>query len=129
MIFIAAKDVTFRTDRAGNPVLATNIDYYLGVINQLFNMVPGFDPYNPDMGIDLESYRFKSGVHGERDGALEQRVSDQFRTYTDLNVSNVIAIFMDDGWKITFTLTTASTQFVALVGYKENSLSSVLREI
>nr|DAS76595.1 MAG TPA: hypothetical protein [Caudoviricetes sp.] len=92
----------------------------------LFNMIPGYDPYNPEMGLDIAKYQFKTGVRGERDTEYELKIADQFGKYTDLHISTPIVQFVDDGWKITFQILTASASYTTFVGYKENELITLI---
>jgi len=123
---LATRDITFRTDTSGNPTISSNLDYYLGIVNMLFNMIPGYDPYNPEMGLDIAKYQFKTGVRGERDTEYELKIADQFGKYTDLHISTPIVQFVDDGWKITFQILTASASYTTFVGYKENELITLI---
>ena len=123
---MATRDITFRTDTSGNPTISSNLDYYLGIVNMLFNMIPGYDPYNPEMGLDIAKYQFKTGVRGERDTEYELKIADQFGKYTDLHISTPIVQFVDDGWKITFQILTASASYTTFVGYKENELITII---
>lgn len=123
---MATRDITFRTDTSGNPTISSNLDYYLGIVNMLFNMIPGYDPYNPEMGLDIAKYQFKTGVRGERDTEYELKIADQFGKYTDLHISTPIVQFVDDGWKITFQILTASASYTTFVGYKENELITLI---
>lgn len=123
---MATRDITFRTNTSGNPTISSNLDYYLGIVNMLFNMIPGYDPYNPEMGLDIAKYQFKTGVRGERDTEYELKIADQFGKYTDLHISTPIVQFVDDGWKITFQILTASASYTTFVGYKENELITLI---
>ena len=124
---MATKDITFRSDFSGNATLATGLHYYLGIINMLFNMVPGTDPYNPEMGLDVAKLRFTAGVQNHRNTEYESNIANQFNKYTDLNISSVIVQFIDDQWKITFTVTTNSATYNAFVGYRDDTLDVLLQ--
>ena len=124
---MANKDITFRSDFSGNATLATGLHYYLGIINMLFNMVPGTDPYNPEMGLDVAKLRFTTGVQNQRNTEYESKIANQFNKYTDLNISSVIVQFIDDQWKITFTVTTNSATYNAFVGYRNDTLDVLLQ--
>lgn len=125
---MASKDATFRTDRAGNAILATKLEYYLGIVNMLFNMVPGTDPYNPDMGLNLAQYQFQAGIEGDRDSDYEVKITEQFSKYTDIRISNPIMQFASGGWKVAFQILVDGVAYTALVGYTENTLSVLIQD-
>ena len=124
--YMASRDATFRTDLSGNPILASNLDYYLGIVNILFNMIPGTDPYNPEMGLDIAKYRYKAGIEGERDTEYESKINEQFSKYTDLQISTPIMQFTNKSWKVTFQIITATAAYSTFVGYHENTLKVLI---
>lgn len=89
-------DLTFRTDYTGNMVTAKNGEYIIQIVHMLFNMAPGMDEYNLNMGLNIEEKRIQSTVAGTRDTAYETEIGDQFVKYTDLIPINVTAMYTGD---------------------------------
>lgn len=125
---MAKKDATFRTDISGNPVISSNKEYYLNIATMLFNMIPGTDPYNPEMGLNISQLQFKPGTPGERDTAYENEIATQFGKYTDMLISTPIVQYVkaDNAWKVTFQIVTNDATYNVLAGYEENTLSILI---
>ena len=47
-------DLTFRTDSAGNMVKGRRGEYVCNIVQMLFAMIPGSDPYEPEKGASVE---------------------------------------------------------------------------
>ena len=89
-------DVTFRKSRTGAPVTSRNSEYVCNIARMLFAMKKGYDEYDPDRGLDLQSKLYTPHTDEERDTTYENEITDQFSKYTDLTTTSVSVIYKAD---------------------------------
>ena len=89
-------DLTFRTDLTGNMILGRRGEYVCNIAQMLFTMVPGYDEYAPEKGLDIARRKVRAYVQNTRDSAYESMIIKQFTTYTDLIPLQVIAMYLNE---------------------------------
>lgn len=123
------KDLTFRVDRVGNVIMASESEHVMNVIQFLLNSIPGMDDYNNDMGINLNSIRVRPhNTNGSRDTKLELEIGEQISKYTDLTPINVVVTFPGNVMKIYLEVQYLNNIYsVDIEETSENTLRAQLR--
>ena len=88
-----ARDLTYRMESSGAPALTSPAEYIMNVAQRLFNMIPGTDDFNKDMGLNISSRMRMAMENGETDPDFESRIMKQFSTYTDIVPVSVHVIY------------------------------------
>lgn len=122
------RDITFRMDRIGNPILSKRGEYVANVAKILFGMVPGYDEYQPERGLNIRSKMYKTYTKNTRDADYENEIVKQFTTYTDLIPVNVIAMYLEDRYYVYISFSYQDKIYEMDVNAERDSLSAVLRE-
>ena len=122
------RDISFRMNRIGNPILTKRGEYVANVVKMLFGMVPGYDEYEPERGLNIRSKMFKPFVKNARDIEYENEIVKQFTTYTDLIPVNVVATYLDDRYYVYLSLSYQQQIYEMDIAADRNSLSAVLRQ-
>jgi len=86
-------DISWRLEYTGMAAVTSGLEYVINVANRLFFMIPGIDDYNKDMGLDIQTRAQRAAADGSRDTEYEQMIMQQFRTYTDIIPTGVVAIY------------------------------------
>ena len=122
------RDITFRMDRIGNPILSKRGEYVANVTKILFGMVPGYDEYQPERGLNIRSKMYKTYTKNTRDADYENEIVKQFTAYTDLIPVNVIAMYLEDRYYVYISFSYQDKIYEMDVTTERDSLSAVLRE-
>lgn len=122
------EDPSFRKTRTGAPVLARNGEYVCNIAKMLFGLKPGYDEYDPERGLDIQSKLFQTYVNEQRDSDYEARIQDQFQKYTDLVPANVSAIYRGDTLVIFMTVTYHQDIYMLDIIGDKNGLEVILRD-
>ena len=121
-------DITFRQSRNHNNPTSTVGEYIANITQRLFNMVPGDDEYNLDMGLDIFGHVNRAFENGQRDTVYESKITEQFATYTDLNVSGVIALYSDGILYVSMAVSYAGRNYILETNSTGNDLISLIEK-
>lgn len=122
------QDVTFRKSRTGAPITAKNGEYVCNVAKMLFMMKPGYDDYDSDRGLDIQSKLFQTYVDGQRDPDYENEINEQFTRYTDLIPNSITAIYKNKALVIFFNVTYHNDVYILNIIGDKNGLEVILRD-
>ena len=89
------KDFMFKTDSNYNPLVVSGPARYKQIITMLFTMIPGMDEYNPEKGLNIFAKLYNPTINMRHDTDYELEITNQFARYTDLNITNVTAMPID----------------------------------
>ena len=122
------KDLQFKTDSNYNRILLSGPARIKQVVTMLFNMVPGMDEYNPTKGLNIAAKLFNPVTENVRDTDYENEIASQFSQYTDLTVTNVIAMSVSGYFTVFFTVSTPEGVYEILLANKLNELTVLLTD-
>lgn len=122
------KDLQFKTDSNYNRILLSGPARIKQVVTMLFNMVPGMDEYNPTKGLNIAAKLFNPVTENVRDTEYENEIASQFSQYTDLTVTNVIAMSVSGYFTVFFTVSTPEGVYEILLANKLNELTVLLTD-
>lgn len=122
------QDVTFRKSRTGAPITAKNGEYVCNIAKMLFAMKPGYDDYDPDRGLDIQSKLFQTYVDEQRDSDYETKITEQFTKYTDLIPNQVTAVYKNKALVIFMTVTYHQDIYLLDIVGDKNGLQVILRD-
>ena len=122
------KDLQFKTDSNYNRILLSGPARIKQVVTMLFNMVPGMDEYNPTKGLNIAAKLFNPVTENVRDTEYENEIASQFSQYTDLTVTNVIAMSVSGYFTVFFTVNTPEGVYEILLANKLNELTVLLTD-
>lgn len=125
---IPHEDFTMRISQSGDTVIANRSEYICNVAVMLFNMVPGTDDYNSNMGLNIGAKKFQPYTEGSRDSAYEAEIVKQFNTYTDLVPTNVIATFTKGHFTVLMSVELNGETYNVSVTVNDNNLTDVIAE-
>ena len=94
----------------------------------LFMMKPGYDDYDPDRGLDIQSKLFQTYVDGQRDPDYENEINEQFTRYTDLIPNSITAIYKNKALVIFFNVTYHNDVYILNIIGDKNGLEVILRD-
>lgn len=92
----------------------------------LFNMIPGMDEFNPNKGLNIAAKLFVPTMNGVRDTEYETEILNQFSQYTDLSLTNIVAMSLDGAYCVGFSIMTRDGVYQALVSHKADDLSVLI---
>lgn len=122
------KDLQFKTDSNYNRILLSGPARIKQVVTMLFNMVPGMDEYNPTKGLNIAAKLFDPVTENVRDTDYENEIATQFSQYTDLVVSNVLAMSVSGYFSVFFTVSTPEGTYEILLANSLNELTVLLTD-
>lgn len=121
-------DFTLRYDRSGNMIAGKRGEYVINVVQMLFNLKKGDDPYNSDRGLFIQDKIRQQYVENQRDTTYESEIVKQFTTYTDLIPINVVAIYMNKSIHIYMSIKYQRQIYEMDIDAGIDTLSAVLRQ-
>ncbi len=95
-MLIKTSDFSFNYDSSGNMKISQGANYIKGVMQMLFNMVPGDDPADVNRGLRLRSESFNSYIEGGRNNDYEADINAQINKYTPFIPSNITATYTNN---------------------------------
>lgn len=122
------KDLQFKTDSNYNRILLSGPVRIKQVVTMLFNMVPGMDEYNPTKGLNIAAKLFDPVTENVRDTDYENEIATQFSQYTDLVVSNVLAMSVSGYFSVFFIVSTPEGTYEILLANSLNELTVLLTD-
>lgn len=121
-------DFTLRYDKAGNMITGKRGEMIINIVQMLFNLKKGDDPYNPERGLFIQEKINVPYTDAQRDTEYEAEIVRQFTTYTDLVPINVIAIYMNKSIHIYMSLKYQGEIYEMDINSSPDSLSAMLRQ-
>lgn len=121
-------DLTFRTDSNGNMIKGRRGEYVCNIVQMLFAMTPGSDPYEPDKGLAIQQHLHKAYIERTRDAAYESEIRKQFINYTDLQPTDVLALYVNKCLFIYVAFLLDGTIYQVDVTADDVNLSTILRQ-
>lgn len=122
------EDITMRTSQSGEGIIATRSEYICNVVNMLFNLVPGTDDYNSDMGLNIGAKKFQQYTEGMRDTGYESEIVKQLNTYTDIIPTSVIATYTNKHLTIFIVAQLNNETYNITVNTDDNFMTNVITE-
>ena len=121
-------DLTFRTDSAGNMVKGRRGEYVCNIVQMLFAMNPGSDPYEPEKGLAIQQHLHKSYIERTRDAGYESEIRKQFLNYTDLQPTDILALYVNKCLFIYAAFLLDGNIYQVDVTADDTALSAILRQ-
>lgn len=81
-------ELTFNVDGTGKTAVKTGYDAKVHQILTLITMKKNTDPFNPDKGVDINSYRFRLDDN-ETKSDLSKAIDTQISTYTNHKITDI----------------------------------------
>ena len=121
-------DLTFRTDSAGNMVKGRRGEYVCNIVQMLFAMILGSDPYEPEKGLAIQQHLHKSYIERTRDAGYESEIRKQFLNYTDLQPTDILALYVNKCLFIYAAFLLDGNIYQVDVTADDTALSAILRQ-
>lgn len=120
------KDFMFKTDSNYNPLVVSGPARYKQIITMLFTMIPGMDEYNPEKGLNIFAKLYNPTINMRHDTDYELEITNQFARYTDLNITNVTAMPIDQTFVVYFEVNTPEGTYQVILNNRANELTVLL---
>lgn len=121
-------NMSFRHDKSGNGIKARRGEEVCDIIQLLFNMVPGADPYEPKRGLGVSRRMQSSYIEKQRDTEYEGMIREQLTTYTEILPVDVMAVYVKEHLYIYMKLIYDDVTYEVDLNADRDQLSTILRQ-